>query len=162
MYDYQPPVLEITMEPDMGMFPDETATVISSEITLAEVYQRPDLKDVVDIRYEYDMGDGWDHSIALVGRSNPLVHNLQIGAPGEAKILCIAGEGHACAEDCGGGMGWEVLKEAFEKPRNRELAERREWYKKYCMNGDGKALKRYAFEVADVNDALRKADLAYG
>lgn len=60
----------------------------------------------VRIVYEYDMGDGWEHEIELVG-----TYDEDIDPPG---LLCLAGGGHPCQEDCGGPYGWKELKEKFE------------------------------------------------
>ena len=43
------------------------------------------------LTYEYDFGDSWEHAVILEGRGL---------MPGHEPI-CIAGEGHPVAEDCG-------------------------------------------------------------
>lgn len=71
----------------------------------------------------------------------------------EQRIACLADEGHACAEDCGGTGGWEYLKDEFRKARagDREL---REWCKKSCYNGEGKGLDPYKWDLLDINAKL--------
>jgi hypothetical protein len=41
----------------------------------------------------------------------------QIHIPDEVLVICLAGEGHPCAEDCGSPGGWEDLKSLFKKGR---------------------------------------------
>lgn len=113
------------------------------------------------LNYEYDMGDGWSHAFSLLGRAVPQM-NAQMLAPPDARIFCLAGEGHACAEDCGGGGGWEDLKEAFKHPKKAENWERVSWYKSGCLNGDKKGLDPYKWDVILVNYELEKAGLLTG
>lgn len=131
------------------------ATRVESEVTLADVYEKPEWKDKAVIDYEYDHGVSWIHQLALLGRATPGT-NAQFGAPDDVKVLCLSGQGHAAAEDAGGVWGWENLKEAFKHPRKGENRERIDWYKSVCRNG-GKSLDPYAFDVLDVNDGLRHA-----
>ena len=70
----------------------------------------------------------------------------------EQRIVCVAGEGHGCAEDCGGPMGWDELKEAFAKPRGDK--ERKEWYKRMCSNGDKRGLDPWKWDMLRINEEL--------
>ena len=142
--------------PDPSDLPDELEeSKAEADITLADVYEKPEWKDKVEIEYEYDHGDSWGHQLSLLGRATPGT-NAQFGAPNDVKILCLTGQGHPAAEDAGGMFGWEDLKDAFKHPRKAESRERIEWYKKGCLNG-AKSLDPYAFDVLDVNDGLRDA-----
>ncbi|KAL8767605.1 MAG: hypothetical protein Q9209_005935 [Squamulea sp. 1 TL-2023] len=105
------------------------------------------------LRYEYDIGDGWDHQINLLGRAEKNLHDV-LGGPGAPAILCLGGEGHPCAEDCGSEPGWEDLKDAFKKSRGDK--ERKDWYKTVCANGDPKGLDPYRWDMFEVNDELAK------
>ncbi|KAL9034377.1 MAG: hypothetical protein Q9214_007070 [Letrouitia sp. 1 TL-2023] len=120
---------------------------------LSDVLEKEEWKGKVSITYEYDMGDGWQHEIAVLGRADAGLHAM-LGAPEEeeVKVLCLAGEGHPCAEDSGGEPGWERLKEAFKK-RNGDK-DLREWYKTVCLNGDRKGLDPWKWDIFDVNDRL--------
>ena len=81
-----------------------------------------------------------------------------LGGGGDTpKVLCIGGEGHPCAEDCGSEPGWEDLKNAFKKPRGNKW--RREWYKTACANGDPKGLDPYKWDILEVNDQLREVEV---
>ena len=132
-----------------------------SEWTLAQIYERPEWKDRVRIEYEYDMGDSWRHILALLGRATPGT-NAQFGAPDDAKVVCLSGQGHPVAEDCGSRIGWEDLKIAFKNPRragNRDLVK---WYKDECMNGDPGGLDPYKWDILETNDNLRDAGFFEG
>ncbi|KAI4263441.1 MAG: hypothetical protein L6R42_001413 [Xanthoria sp. 1 TBL-2021] len=133
--------------------------------TLRDVFERKewDLEDgtkttgQIHLRYEYDMGDGWDHQIVLLGRAEKGLHNLLGGGADTPKVLCIGGEGHPCAEDCGSEPGWEDLKNAFKKQRGDKS--RRDWYKTMCANGDPKGLDPYKWDILEVNDQLREVEV---
>ncbi len=140
--------------------------VDESKWTLRDVIEKEewDGKPVVSkadlhITYEYDMGDGWEHQIQLLGRAEKGLHAALTGLPEKKaqKVLCVSGEGHPCAEDCGSEHGWEELKKAFTKQKgDREL---KEWYKNDCANGDRKGLDPWKWDLMDVNAALRRSRL---
>jgi hypothetical protein len=78
------------------------------------------------LEYEYDFGDGWTHAITVIGRTN---HST--------TFFCIAGEGHPCAEDAGGFVGWKELVEAYRAARpDKEQREKKEWFETQCSNQD--------------------------
>lgn len=149
----------LTICPDPSDFPEDLRgdCKAESEVTLADVYEKPEWKDKAEIEYEYDHGDGWCHQLSLLGRATPGT-NAQFGAPKDVEILCLVGQGHPAAEDAGGIGGWEDTKDAFKHPRKAEHRERIEWYRHMCLNGS-KSLDPYAFDVLDVNDGLRDAFL---
>ncbi|KAL8916009.1 MAG: hypothetical protein Q9208_008740 [Pyrenodesmia sp. 3 TL-2023] len=136
-------------------------TVDENKWTLRDVIEKEEWegkpvasKADIHITYEYDMGDGWEHQIQLLGRAEKGLHAALTGLPEEKaqKVLCVSGEGHPCAEDCGSEPGWEELKKAFTKPKgDREL---KEWYKNVCANGDRKGLDPWKWDLMDVNAAL--------
>ena len=105
------------------------------------------------ITYEYDMGDSWEHQIILMGRADARLHRT-LGVEGDAPVICLSGEGHPCAEDCGSAPGWEDLKAAFKKQKAGK--ERKDWYKTVCWNGDPKGLDPYEWDILGVNDELQK------
>lgn len=59
--------------------------------------------------------------------------------PNDCKTVCMDGEGHPAAEDCGGTHGWEELKKQFETENGGDRG-RRDWYIRRCANSDGRAL----------------------
>ena len=74
-----------------------------------------------------------------------------MGIPTDMKLVCIAGQGHPCAEDCGSIPGWEDLQTAFPKPRSDKDG-RRDWYKTICANEDKKVLDTWKWDTLQVND----------
>jgi hypothetical protein len=88
------------------------------------------------LAYEYDFGDGWEHTVALVA-----VRPGRCRAP---KVL--AGERACPPEDCGGPGGYYDLLAIIANPDDPEHAERMEW-----LPG-GFAAEVYP--IAEVNEAL--------
>ena len=125
-----------------------------AEFALTDVFENAKYRGKTTLTYEYDMGDSWKHDIYVLGRADDHLGNtLGLREDGDQRILCISGEGHGCAEDCGSYPGWEDLKEAFKKTKGGDK-ERREWYKKYCLNGDPKGLDPHNWSILDVNAQL--------
>lgn len=117
------------------------------EWTLREVYERNewDKEDgtkttgQIYLRYEYNIGDGWDHTIILLGRAEKGLHQVLAGREDNVpSILCSGGQGHPCAEDRGGQFGWDGLTEAFKKLKGDRF--KTEWYKTVRANGDPNGL----------------------
>ncbi len=76
-------------------------------------------KNIDDLMfYEYDFGDGWEHSIRL----EAIIETAQ-----DSKPACIDGERNCPPEDCGGLPGYLDLVEAMKKPKSQEARELREW-----------------------------------
>ncbi|KAI9561155.1 hypothetical protein GHT06_012111 [Daphnia sinensis] len=70
-------------------------------------------------RYDYDFGDGWDHTI--------LLESILPAVAGTRYPQCIAGERACPPEDCGGPHGYKCLMEIMANPSHREYRERKEW-----------------------------------
>lgn len=158
-----PPLLTIHPDPEMfDMFGDGMGGDVKTtgEVTLEDVYEKEGWKAQVSIMYTYDFGDSWEHIFTLLGRATPGI-NKQVGAPEDVKVMCVSGQGHACAEDAGSVPGWEHLRECFEKPRSKDDG-RREWYKTSCANGDPKGLKAWYFDTMECNGAIEEAGLHRG
>ena len=119
------------------------------EVSLADVFEDGRYKGKTRMIYEYDMGDSWEYEVFLLGRADAAL-GKRMGIA--QKIVCVAGEGHGCAEDCGGATGWEGLKEAFAKPKgDKEL---KDWYKYMCTNGDKKGLDPWKWDILKINETL--------
>lgn len=70
------------------------------------------------IRYQYDFGDSWEHTIRLETTA-------ALGKRTHAR--CIDGTGACPPEDCGGIMGYERLLKASSKPATKAAKEFRAW-----------------------------------
>jgi hypothetical protein len=90
-------------------------------------------------KYEYDFGDGWDHTI--------LVEKI---LPAEADIhypRCLTGKRACPPEDCGGPYMYPEFLDAIANPANEQHADMLEWV-------GGKFDPEY-FDLAEVNAALQ-------
>jgi hypothetical protein len=108
-------------------------TQSSTKVTLASVLHGPKSH----IRYEYDMGDSWDHQILLE-------KVVELETP--VLALCLDGKRACPPEDCGGIWGYENLLEILKDPKHPEYKDMSEWI-------DGE-FDSEAFDVEDVNEQL--------
>jgi len=69
--------------------------------------------------YEYDFGDGWEHSLVLEA--------IQLPEGDSAYPRCIAGERSCPPEDVGGPHGYQDFLEALLDPRHPEHREMVTW-----------------------------------
>jgi hypothetical protein len=69
--------------------------------------------------YEYDFGDGWEHSVAF----EALLEATEDGI----YPACVAGAGACPPEDCGGAYGFAELKETLAGPPSAERDAAVEW-----------------------------------
>jgi Plasmid pRiA4b ORF-3-like protein len=92
----------------------ECGELEGSEITLFEY-----LAVGTKIKYEYDFGDGWIHTIA-VQKVLPFDTSIKYPALVKGKNACPP-------EDCGGIGGYYYLLEAVNDPKNPESKDMREW-----------------------------------
>jgi len=91
--------------------------------------------------YEYDFGDGWEHTITV---------EAEFRTPHALKFaICVAGENACPPEDVGGPGGFEYFLEVLADP----MHEQREIYVRW--NG-GDTFDRTAFSLIEVNAALQK------
>lgn len=135
-------------------YPDPDKVKQEAHYTLADIYEGPEYAGKVEVSYEYDHGDSWRHSIAFLGKADPSFRKL-MQIPNDMQVICLAGEGHPCAEDSGGPGPWEELKETLKKKRG-DADGMKSWYKNVCANGEKKAFDPYKWDILDVNDALAK------
>lgn len=92
--------------------------------------------------YEYDFGDGWEHTI--------LVEKVLEPEPGVQYPRCLAGKRACPPEDSGGVWGYDQLIETLKNPSDPEYAEMREWM--------GENFNPEAFSLDEINadlEALR-------
>ena len=83
------------------------------------------LADVIEdtgtktLKYLYDFGDGWEHTIKVEGLVDP--------EPGVLYPRLIAVSGRCPPEDCGGPWGYTELLEAIKDSKHERHAELTEW-----------------------------------
>jgi pRiA4b ORF-3-like protein len=92
------------------------------------------------LRYEYDFGDGWEHSI--------LVEKILLPGVGSERPVCLAGKRHCPPEDSGGILGYERLLAILRDPSHPEHQEMAEWV--------GEELDPEEFDLEAVNRALAR------
>ena len=90
----------------------EDASKISIEAALGN-------KKGAKIKYEYDFGDSWMHTISL--------ESVKEAAPNTKYPLLVAGKGACPPEDCGGIWGYEELKATLADPESEDYEEMLEW-----------------------------------
>jgi hypothetical protein len=71
------------------------------------------------LRYVYDFGDGWDHTIKIERLLDPV--------PGVAYPRLIEAAGRCPPEDVGGPWGYAELLQAIRDPQHERHAEFKEW-----------------------------------
>jgi hypothetical protein len=91
------------------------------------------------LRYIYDMGDDWKHTIHI--------EKTLEAEPGVHYPRCIAGERACPPEDCGGSWGYERLLMAIRDPKHPEHEDMAEWI--------GGEFDAEAFDLKAVNQALK-------
>ncbi len=72
------------------------------------------------LKYEYDFGDSWYHTITLLER-----RSYTEGESRKPKL--IAGENACPPEDCGGIWGYEGVVEAAKHKRSKRYKELKDW-----------------------------------
>lgn len=90
--------------------------------------------------YEYDFGDGWEHSI-VIEKTLPREKNTYYP-------ICIEGKRSCPPEDCGGAFGYENLIEIINNPEHEEYDEMMEWLGDY--------FDPEKFNIDEVNEFLRE------
>lgn len=89
--------------------------------------------------YEYDFGDGWEHTI--------LVEKILLPEPDVTYPVCVAGKRACPPEDVGGMWGYEDFLDALGDPEREEHAAIVEWA--------GGAFDPEAWDIDAVNEALK-------
>ena len=72
------------------------------------------------LKYLYDFGDGWEHTIRIERLVDP--------KPGMLYPRLIEAKGHCPPEDVGGPWGYSELLEAFADPNHERHGELKEWF----------------------------------
>jgi len=113
-----PPAPPGMAEEERARMPREPEKKAVENTMLMDVLERPEWKELgVVIKYRYDFGDNWDHTIQVLGTADGMLGASGVAAeatgpkiPDKQDIFCFGGEGHPCCEDCGGVFGWEEIK----------------------------------------------------
>jgi hypothetical protein len=119
---------------DLDQWEDEPDVHDSRKLKLSQLVD----DGLMRMRYIYDMGDGWGHTIEI--------EKMLDAEPGVEYSRCIAGERACPPEDCGGPRGYADLLEALNDPKHERHAELKEWL--------GRPFDAEAFDLEDVNGAL--------
>jgi len=102
------------------------------------------LKDigVKTIKYLYDFGDGWEHTVK--------VKRITDAVPGLAYPVLIDAVGHCPVEDIGESWGYGAFLDALADPAHENHAEMRQWIgKTFDPNAvDVEALADYVAALA--------------
>ena len=122
-------------------------------------YDEEEVDDIIDYRniklsklinhekenifYDYDFGDGWEHSIIL----EKIIDN-KLNKP--VSPTCIAGERSCPPEDCGGPYGYQNLLLALNDPKHENHEEMLDWI--------GEEFDSEEFDINHVNTMLKKKD----
>ncbi len=72
-------------------FPDPEGIKLAGEYTLADIYDAEEYRGKVEVSYEYDHGDSWDHQIAFLGRADPNIRKA-MRIPDDMQVVCLSGE----------------------------------------------------------------------
>ena len=105
-------------------------------IKLDSLFNTPKSKFI----YEYDFGDGWEHSI-VIEKILPREKNTYYP-------ICIDGKRSCPPEDCGGTFGYENLIKIINNPGHKEYDELMEWLGDYFAPEE--------FNLDEVNESLRE------
>jgi len=77
------------------------------------------LKEKVNLRYLYDHGDSWEHTIK--------VEKIFESIEGTKFPCCLEGKRNCPPEDCDSFPGYEEIVEAMKKPKSKNAEEFIEW-----------------------------------
>ena len=92
--------------------------------------------------YEYDFGDGWEHTIVL---EKIVPRDLKLKYP-----ICLAGKRSCPPEDCGGPWGYGDLLKILKDPTDKQYDEYQEQVGEYFDPEE--------FDLPFINEQLRKKD----
>lgn len=94
------------------------------------------------LKYIYDYGDCWEHTVTIGRRLLPPPTQTRIAA------LCVAGENACPPEDVGGAPGYDEFRRAIADPNHEEHEDMLEWF--------GSAFDPARCDIALINRRLTK------
>ncbi|KAF2621775.1 hypothetical protein BU25DRAFT_452466 [Macroventuria anomochaeta] len=97
--------MEIMLDAGVG---DEQDAKLSHEVILRSIFGGERWAGNLQVIFEYDHGDDWEHDITFLGKAHPTFRKA-ISIPEEQKAFCYADQGHLVAGNCGGTVGWDCL-----------------------------------------------------
>jgi pRiA4b ORF-3-like protein len=122
--------------------------VPEEDVRLDEVLTEPGDK----LFYEYDFGDGWQHTIRLEA--------ILPRPSSRPRAVCITGRRDGPPEDCGGVGAYELICAATD-PVNPDYAEAvAEFTRFYGGDIEPDSIRTTTFDIAEVNDVLGGLELA--
>ncbi len=92
--------------------------------------------------YEYDFGDGWEHTVVLEKVLEP--------QKGVKYPVCLEGKRSCPPDDCGGPHGYEDFLDAIKNPKHPEHESMLEWI--------GGEFDPEEFDLEGINDDLKHID----
>ena len=85
-------VLSLLYDDDMASsYPDPEKIKKEADYTLADIYGSEEYGGKVEVSYEYDHGDSWDHQIAFLGRADPSMRRA-MSIPDDMQVVCLGGD----------------------------------------------------------------------
>lgn len=101
--------------------------------------------------YNYDFGDGWDHTITLEAVL-PRDHDVP-------RAVCTTGRRPGPAEDCGGVPGYELISAATDPTRSDHTEAVAEYARVFGSDVDPASYAATPFDVDEINGALAELEL---
>jgi len=108
----------------------------------AVVLDELDLSSGSAIRYTYDFGDDWVHSVAV----EEIVPRSGLSGEEASAAVCLDGKRACPPEDCGGPAGYEEILQALRSPRKKKYRELLDWVGDYDPE---------AFDIDAINSRLK-------
>jgi len=94
-------LLELVTEDSLAdAFEEDPKMQLMTDYSLRDVYDREEYRDKIEVLYEYDMGDGWEHQVLFLGKESAGLR-MAIAGPGRAgrrdgRAVCLGGEVCLC------------------------------------------------------------------
>jgi hypothetical protein len=84
-------------------FEVDQKTQLVTDYALRDVFDSVEYKDKIEVLYEYDMGDGWEHDILFLGKESGGLR-MAIAGPAVAvqrdgRAVCLGGEVCLCFDE---------------------------------------------------------------
>ncbi|MCU0848733.1 MAG: plasmid pRiA4b ORF-3 family protein [Spirochaetes bacterium] len=92
--------------------------------------------------YQYDFGDGWEHTIVL--------EKILPSEKGNQYPICIDGKRNCPPEDCGGPYGYTELLTIINNPKNDQYQDMIDWL--------GNDFDPEEFNIEEINEFLQETD----